>query len=216
MIELWNPKWYWHTKFTEEQQQQADELINPLLDDESMWQSPVDWSRFCSVKSSIPFRDGEMMMKKFMGILEPSFTQFIAEMQWRTDVQIRPDGVWLNKYGLNDHQEFHNHATRTCNISMVYFHRTQTQSFHFFDPDWIGNRASGLDTIMDLPSFEIHTPKVEQGYIMLFPSQYGHYVTPNPTNDLRVTVSGNFEFEPRPVTMNELAQMSGQAQQSVQ
>ena len=62
MIELWNPKWYWHTKFTEEQQQQADELINPLLDDESMWQSLPDWSRFCSVKSSVTFRDGDMLM----------------------------------------------------------------------------------------------------------------------------------------------------------
>ena len=196
MIELWNPKWYWYNTFTKYQQEQATNLIDALLLDKSLWTTQPDWSRFSTGKSSTTYKNGEILIEKFLDIVNPSLQQFVNEMPMKQKVDIKLESIWLNKYDPNENQEFHNHASKTCNISMVYFHRNAADSFHFFDANWFPNRMSSLDTVMNLPSHEVITPNFKVGDILLFPSHYGHYVTPNPTQDIRVTVSGNLNIVP--------------------
>ena len=174
MIELWNPKWYWYNTFTENQQTQATNLIDPLLLDKSLWNTQPDWSRFSTGKSSTTYKNGEILIEKFLDIVNPSLQQFVNEMPMKQKVDIKLESIWLNKYDPNDNQEFHNHARKTCNISMVYFYRNAADSFHFFDANWFPNRMSSLDTVMNLPSHEVITPNFKEGDILLITgSLYG-------------------------------------------
>ena len=208
MIEYWNPKWYWKGHFDIGQKIESNSIIDECLRDETIWNDPPEWSKFCNVKASTTYRESDGVLKDFLDVVKPSFQQFIDEMNWKGEVEIKPDGLWVNKYGRNDHQEFHNHAMSSCNISMVYFHKITRPTFRFFDPDWMPNRASGLADVMELPNFEVITPECKQGDIIIFPSQYGHMVSPNESDDLRITVSGNFKVMRREMTLNELAQLS--------
>lgn len=204
-IEYWNPKWYFWDSFSDEQINQSKEIIDPLLDDESFWGNQPEWSKYCMMTASTTQKgDDNHLVSKWLDVLRPTFQKFLDEMSWKCEVDIKPDGLWINKYNKHEHQEFHNHSMSSCNLSMVYFHRCEGDDFHFFDTEWQFNRANGLHDVVDLPNFEVLTPEDTQHKVIIFPSQYGHFVSPNKSDSRRVTVSGNFKVMKREYTMRDI------------
>ena len=56
--------------------------------------------------------------------------------------------------------------------------------------------SCGLGDVFNLPTGFAIEPKIKQGSLVIFPSFYPHYVTPNNSDHERVTVSGNFWVVP--------------------
>ena len=83
-------------------------------------------SFFCMMTASTTQRgEDNYLVSKWLDVLRPTFQKFLDEMSWKCEVDIKPDGLWINKYNKHEHQEFHNHSMPSCNLSMVYFHRCE-------------------------------------------------------------------------------------------
>ena len=87
---------------------------------------------------------------------------------------------------------------------MVYFHRCDGSQFHFFDSSWTEYRSSGLDYIMNVPGDEVTQLEIEQGDIIMFPTNYPHFVSPNMREELRITFAGNFKMQRKAMTLGEV------------
>lgn len=201
-IEYFNPKWFFRDTLTTEHQQKIEEIFSNFISDQQNFSAPPKWADFCKVKVS-SLIDQPDLRDEYLKIINTIFDRFLYEMKPKYNVDIACEGLWINKYHPGDFQEFHNHSMPSCNLSMVYILKDdETNKFKFFDPDWQLNRANGLNDTLELPNFEVYTPNLHQGDIILFPSQYGHYVTPNTSSDERITISGNFRVERLWETLN--------------
>ena len=79
---------------------------------------------------------------------------------------------WVNKYPPHSFQEPHYHSQTVENISWNYFLHLPPNSGSFV----AGSTALGDNM---------------EGYIVFFPATLMHEVTPNNSNDIRYTISGN-------------------------
>ena len=206
MIKYFNPKWYYQGKFSDEQVKRIDDLFSDWIEDDEKFGIPKDWQKLCRVTSSDRKQDLSPLWDEYLEILKPTQDEFLSQIDLKYDAELVCDNIWCNKYVKGDFQEVHNHCHPDYNIAMVYFHRCNGSQFHFFDATWTENRTSGLDLIMNVPGKEVLQLEVEQGDVVLFPTHYPHFVSPNMDDDIRITFAGNFKMRRKHVPMNELLQ----------
>jgi len=103
---------------------------------------------------------------------------------------------WINIYEQGHHQETHNHLGNNFLLSYCYLYRSPpgTGSFGFYNnnsnKNWYGQESNIIVRTQHVK----YIPKVEEGYVIIFPSYLDHYVTENKSNKLRVTISGNISL----------------------
>ena len=102
-----------------------------------------------------------------------------------------PFGPWVNSYARGSFQEIHDH--RGHDLSCVFFANKNPNfgSFYFFDRD-SNSLPRSWDKIMNIPSS--HYPNIQSGEIIFFPSDMLHGVTPHKSDEIRKTLSCNFNF----------------------
>tara|TARA_B100000575_G_scaffold56282_1_gene42334 strand:- start:7861 stop:8481 length:621 start_codon:yes stop_codon:yes gene_type:complete len=204
MIKHFNPKWYFQDRLTEIDQQKVEDMFADIYNDGDGFGIPKDWQRLCRVTSTDRKTDGNPIWEDFLNIIAPYQEKFLSEIETYWDSELVCDNVWVNKYTEGDFQEVHNHCHPDYNIAMVYFHRCDGSQFHFFDSSWTEYRSSGLDYIMNVPGDEVSQLEVEQGDIIMFPTNYPHFVSPNMREELRITFAGNFKMQRKPMTIREV------------
>lgn len=103
--------------------------------------------------------------------------------------------IWLNVYSEGDYQEIHNHLMMNTIVSVAYMLKLPSQSgsivFHQSGDSFFRSLSEFVR-----PDFsrERLTPKLREGQAVLFPSFLPHYVTPHLGNDLRATISANYDL----------------------
>lgn len=199
-IEVFCPKWYFHTILSQDLQDKTNKLFEDYLADESKFGQPSEWA--CNVASTWQkTSESEGPWLEWLPLLKPAFDQFMDEVGRACDLEIQPQNAWANKYNPGDFQEFHDHCTPTSNISMVYFHTINEDDncqFRFYNTEHAAYRMQGLSDTIRVPVNHQTTPEVVQGGLLLFPSHYPHFVTPHRGTKTRITFSMNFLIAPVP------------------
>lgn len=198
----YNPKWFYHQTLDDDQVKQIENIFGDTIESEDRYNFLPEYTRACAVDSSVVECEEKY---KFLEVIDSVFHQFLSEIETKHPAEIICDGIWINKYHTGGFQEFHNHSMPTCNLSMVYVYQDDSgeDQFKFFDPDWQHNRANGLNDLLELPSFEVYAPRLRKCDIILFPSQYGHYVIPHAGKSDRITISGNFKIRRKHTSLGE-------------
>ena len=96
---------------------------------------------------------------------------------------------WFTKCKKGDYAHIHSHGTN-C-ISGVYYYKTNGKDGDLF----FESPINGIDTnfvFLHLSEQMIHTPA--EGKIVLFPSFLRHGVRKNSTNNVRISLSFNLQF----------------------
>ena len=97
---------------------------------------------------------------------------------------------WFTKCIKGDYAHIHSHGTM-C-ISGVYYYKTNGKDGYLF----FESPVNGIDTnyvYLHLTEQMIHTPV--EGKIILFPSFLRHGVRRNETNNVRISLSFNLQFD---------------------
>ena len=93
-------------------------------------------------------------------------------------------------------KKFHNRPFGRAHISCAYMLKTPPKSgnFVFYNDTYDYFHQTGLPNLSSQP-FKYNnriTLPCEEGEIIYFPSNLGHYVSNNESNDIRATISANF------------------------
>lgn len=113
----------------------------------------------------------------------------------RIEFSVSLKGVWMNRYKKFAYQENHNHIGKGHHFSCNYILKTAKGAgdFKLSNTNYNNLAASGVSDIIN-PESQFWTADNEEGNLVIFPSYLDHHVTPNLTDDLRVTISANFEI----------------------
>ena len=198
-IQVFNPKWYYISEFTEDQQSAVREYFSDFLSNEKTFQQPKYWA--CNVRSSYQNPgNNDLPWQKWLDTMKPYFDEFVDQVGAQQNIEIMLEEAWVNKYMPGDSQEVHDHCTPTCNISMVYFYQLNEDDeceFRFYNDDHKFCQLSGLSDTLNIPSEHFTTPKIKTGTLLMFPSHYHHLVTPHRGTQERITFSANFKVIPK-------------------
>ena len=197
-VEMFAPAWYYVGDVNEEYQKRIEDLFKPFISNDDNFSDAVGWN--CNVQTSFQHaNNGSAPWTQWLECLRPQVDEFMDELQPLCDIEIIPQEAWVNKYHKGDHQEYHDHAVPQCNLSMVYFHTLtpgEMSNFKFYNNSHSLYKSCGLVDVFNLPTGFAIEPKIRQGSLVIFPSFYPHYVTPNNSDHERVTLSGNFWVVP--------------------
>ena len=170
-IQVFNPKWYYISEFTEDQQSAVREYFSDFLSNEKTFQQPKYWA--CNVRSSYQNPgNNDLPWQKWLDTMKPYFDEFVDQVGAQQNIEIMLEEAWVNKYMPGDSQEVHDHCTPTCNISMVYFYQLNEDDeceFRFYNDDHKFFQLSGLSDTLNIPSEHFTTPKVKTGTLLMFP-----------------------------------------------
>lgn len=173
---------------------QAPDLRQNMLDRYASWKdhsvngTPEGWS--CDVRT------------EFQGAFPQEIKQRYddALREWRDEFGLfdRPyiDEIWMNAYEQSQFQESHSHLPGFFSgIHYLVFDPEEHEATTFQNPqDSIHSFMFDdefLDGDINQHLCENHTPKVEEGDIILFPSHLRHFVKKNDSKKLRITISFN-------------------------
>ena len=193
---MYCPKWYYTGTVSEENQIKIKELFEEFLSNDENFATPNNWN--CTARSTYEQKSNySAPWQEFLDLIKDNINEFMEEVHPQIDVEIQPHEAWANRYSKGEYQEYHTHSSPMCNISMVYFYKeNENTHFRLCDNDHEPYRISGLSEYLSIPSGSTLAPKVGQGSILIFPSHYGHYVTPNDQDAERITFSANFLVMP--------------------
>jgi len=118
-----------------------------------------------------------------------------TQLQPKFDIDIMLRGVWCNRYKKNYYQELHNHVAPNHHFSCNYIVKTDKDCGDFL----IKNEKFDTLTSLGISGFldyekEFYTANNVPGNLIIFPSYLKHLVTANQTDNLRATISANFEI----------------------
>ena len=199
-VQVFSPKWFFHDRLSEEDQQETKEMFSDSLNNEDNFQQPKGWS--CNIRTSWMHENNtKELWNGWLKNLKPTMDRFVAEVGTKCDVDIIMDNRWANKYDIGNYQEVHDHSdSMRTNISMVYFYEIDEDDvgFRFYNKEHSTIRLLGIDEVLNTPDEQLTIPKVKKGDVLMFPSHYLHLVTPYKGTNTRITFSANFTI--RPVT----------------
>ena len=199
-VQVFSPKWFFHDRLSEEDQQETKEMFSDFLNNEDNFQQPKGWS--CNIRTSWMHENNtKELWNGWLKNLKPTMDRFVAEVGTKCDVDIIMDNSWANKYDIGNYQEVHDHSdSMRTNISMVYFYEIDEDDvgFRFYNKEHSTIRLLGIDEVLNTPDEQLTIPKVKKGDVLMFPSHYLHLVTPYKGSKTRITFSANFTI--RPVT----------------
>jgi uncharacterized protein (TIGR02466 family) len=119
-------------------------------------------------------------------------------------MELRLETLWMNLYNKGAWQELHHHSTPFSNISFVYFVNFNPQTdgnFFFLNERSNHYSASGLHSVFKLAEnlniAEMLPLQVNDGDVILFPSQLRHGVTMQRHDTNRCTLAGNLLIHPQ-------------------
>lgn len=197
-IQVFCPKWYYTTQLDRTQQDEIVELFKEFIDDRTKFTQP-NWN--CNVLSTFQTEaNKEAPWDEFLRLLKPHFDEFVDQVGTRQNIEILVEDAWINKYSFGDSQEFHDHCLPTVNLSMVYFYSVPpdtTSKFKFYNTEHAPYQMSGLSQTLNAPSEQLTVPETTEGTLLLFPSHYGHLVSPHRSEHQRITISMNFKVIPQ-------------------
>ena len=166
-----------------------------MADDKNFRSAWDDCDNLTSYKSPT---NSDVDWDKFFLYIRPNIQEFFDHMNPKVqDLSMNYLGSWVNKYRKGDHQEVHNHADLNCNLVMVYIYKSQNHNcFKFYDPDCYEHKFR-LDNCFNFLYSPKITPNLNSGDMIIFPSYYHHMVSPNRSDDERITISANLFVEPK-------------------
>jgi hypothetical protein len=176
----------------------VQEDFKEVLEDDSnfakvpTWYSNVDTTYGNNNANQLPF-------KQFIRSAIEGLNEYLEvfDVDVSLDYQIE---CWLNRYKPGQFQEIHNHAG-PAQISCAYMLKTPPNSgnFVFHNNTYDYFHQSGLPGLStkDFKYNNRITPPCEEGDIIYFPSNLGHYVSNNQSSDIRATISANFVITER-------------------
>lgn len=151
------------------------------------WYSNVDTTYGNPEANTLPF-------KNFIRSAIEGLNEYLEtfDIDSPLDYQIE---CWVNRYKEDHFQEIHNHAGKS-QVSCAYMLKTPVDSgnFVFYKETYNYFHQSGLPELSS-KSFRYNnriTPPLDEGDIIYFPSNLGHYVSNNKSNQIRATISANF------------------------
>ncbi|MDX1513943.1 MAG: TIGR02466 family protein, partial [Gammaproteobacteria bacterium] len=111
-------------------------------------------------------------------------------------------GCWANMNPKGAGHKAHSHGNNY--LSGVYYVRTPegADTITFHDPRIQVEQISPKVVRRNEHNSNAHTMKVKEGRLLMFPAWFGHSVAPNPSDELRVSVSFNIMFTAFSETMS--------------
>lgn len=171
----------------------VQEDFKEILNDDSnfakvpTWYSNVDTTYGNKKANELPF-------KRFIRSAIEGLNEYLEvfDVDVSLDYQIE---CWVNRYKPGQFQEVHNHAG-PAQVSCAYMLKTPPSSgnFVFHNNTYDYFHQSGLPSLSskDFKYNNRITPPCEEGDIIYFPSNLGHYVSDNQSSNTRATISANF------------------------
>lgn len=103
-------------------------------------------------------------------------------------------GCWANLNPKGAWHKAHSHGNNY--LSGVYYVRAPAgaDSITFHDPRIQVEQISPRVLKRNAHNSSAHTIQVQDGRLLMFPAWFGHSVAPNPTDELRVSISFNIMF----------------------
>lgn len=157
----------------------------------SSWQSDVETTFELEDQGDLPW---DITLKSLYQGLDAYLQNF--NMTKDVDFVVH---AWANRYKKGMNQEIHNHLGNNNAISCAYMMELPKDSgdFVFYKE---GNNHWHTVGIADLceenfPFSNRHTPPLNEGDVIFFPSYLDHYVTNNTNEQRRATVSANFAIK---------------------
>ena len=152
-VQVFSPKWFFHDRLSEEDQQETKEMFSDFLNNEDNFQQPKGWS--CNIRTSWMHENNtKELWNGWLKNLKPTMDRFVAEVGTKCDVDIIMDNSWANKYDIGNYQEVHDHSdSMRTNISMVYFYEIDEDDvgFRFYNKEHSTIRLLGIDEVLNTP-----------------------------------------------------------------
>jgi len=196
-INKFSSMWYFRDKLSIGSVENVETTFDPWLSNNENFSTVDAWK--CNAQSSYTGQQGPGPWSVFLNSLMPVIDNFSSSLGCTANY-MQCTQVWANKYGPGGFQEYHSHSDRTHQISFCYFYKPvrSVSLFRFIDREYDMCILSGLSEVLpNVPGIEqdVRVENVEKGDIILFPSYYPHIVDPNPTEEERITFSGNIEIK---------------------
>lgn len=197
MLKLISPDFVFHSKLPQH------ETIKPALFADALRtcaKKAGDWN--CDVLTNRDSKDVDY--SAFLEAFRPLVTAFCDAVGTRGPMELRLEALWMNLYNKGAWQELHHHSTPANNISFVYFLNYNPDSdgqFFFLNERSSHYSASGLHNVFKLAEnlniAELVPIPVQDGDVILFPSQLRHGVTMQRHDTNRCTLAGNLLVLPQ-------------------
>ena len=174
---------YFYSLFQAPNYEELTEFVNSK--DEVYVDSP--WTNRCSVKTI------SCKWEECLQLLAPSVSKFANTLEKSFSWSMQDP--WINCYQRGDYQEIHGHDGH--DFSCVFFPEVKenfsqfifsNRYSNFLSNNWI--RLLGAD--QSLTSID---PPIKSGDIIFFPGSLLHGVTPHRSDDMRKTLSCNFDIK---------------------
>lgn len=169
------------------------EAFKEYVESDDYFHKPTDWDATVDTSFGHP-RNSELPWQLFMkdvatNHLGAMMQNFHPKVELATKFQ-----CWANRYRKGQYQETHNHAVPDSHFSCNYIHKAPEGSGRLVFVNAVHDywSASGLTEILDIPYSRKASPELKEGDVVIFPSFLEHFVTPNLTDEPRITFSANF------------------------
>ena len=196
-IETFNPKWFYKGHIEEQEQQQIRDLFSDFLSNDANFHTPDVWDceMLCSYQH---FSNNDGPWNEWIEYLRPCLNDCVQDLRPRVDVQIVPQDAWATRYLPGHYQELQNHSVPNCNLTMIYFHQLDNEgkSFTFYDPEFSSIKGNGLAEAFNIPVNQSLTLNVEQGDVIVFPSNYYYFIKRNTSDKERILLVSNWYAMP--------------------
>ena len=145
-----------------------------------------EWGKLCKV-DRIP-----LLWQDFIDLYKPSIDVFCNQFNKDIkDIKYTMYNPWLNLYKKGYYQEIHDHADH--DISSVFFANDGIDFGKFFFYD--RHSCNFSDNYEEFISYDNQkTPPIKRGDIMFFSSHILHGVTSHENDEIRKTLSVNFNI----------------------
>ena len=133
---------------------------------------------------------------KVAAAFRPHLENIHHQLGGKPELYLFPAEFWVNVYKKGYSQEVHTHAGGNCLFSCAYFvqyDKTKDAAFTFYNTDPLFE----LDRRYKLVGTTLQ-PEVEEGDIIIFPSQQSHFVTTQKVDSQRITISSNISTNQKP------------------
>lgn len=179
------------------QSQNHDTIYNDFVDhinDDKIFDCKNAW--LCEIETS-KSNDERIHWNNLLDEVVKNHLIPFVENHWNPliPIDVYLQGVWLNRYKKYTYQEEHVHVGPNHHFSFNYILQSTPESSDFL----IRNKTYEMATALGLTQFlqpqkEFWQADKEPGTILIFPSYLPHLVTTNLSDEVRATVSGNFQI----------------------
>lgn len=170
-----------------------EEAFEPFVNDDSNFHIPEGWESTATNTFEHPNNKNLPWKVLLQDLIPNHFQPFLKAFKPRGELTIDTQ-AWVNKYAPGQFQETHNHVSNGNHFSFNYILKAPTNSGHMSMIDTSHDfwEYSGLNELCNVPYVRKYIPTLFEGGVIIFPSHLEHFVSPNLSNDTRITLSGNF------------------------